>query len=118
MATSLEDRKIFWTNRGITPDGMIHIESDGTSRSYTDEEFEQWCLDADDPEDVLAQEAIPEQTITAINNRIPEYPKDDWQLYKMVKGFKYLRDNGTDIGPDMDEVVDAVYAVKAKYPKA
>lgn len=118
MAYTLEQRKKFWRDRGNNPETMIHIEADGTARPYTEEEFEQWCIDAIDPEELLAEEAIPEQTKEAVKNRIPEYPKDDWQLYSLVKGFKHLRDQGIDIGPDAGAVVDAVYAVKAKYPKA
>jgi hypothetical protein len=118
MATSLEDRKTFWRGRDITPEGLIHIESDGTARSYTEEEFEQWCLDADDPEEVTYRESIPEETKIALTNRIPEYPKLDEQVECIYKAFKYLKDNGTDLGPDGNAYVEAIDAVKAKYPKA
>jgi len=118
MAYTLEQKIEFWRGRGMSPENMTHIEADGTARPYTEKEFEQWCLDAIEPEELLAEEAIPAQTKEAISNRIPAYPKNDWQLYRLVKGFKYLRDQGIDIGPDAGAVVDAVYAVKAKYPKA
>lgn len=44
------------------------------------------------------------------------WPKDD-QLDAIYKGFKYLRANGTDIGPDAGAWVDHIDAVKAQFPK-
>lgn len=45
------------------------------------------------------------------------YLPKDVQMDAIFKGFKYLRDHGTDIGPDADEWVDHCISVKAQFPK-
>lgn len=46
-----------------------------------------------------------------------EYPRVGPSLDAIMKTFKYLRDNGIDIGPDGNVWVDACLEVKNKIPK-
>jgi Asp-tRNA(Asn)/Glu-tRNA(Gln) amidotransferase B subunit len=114
--TTLEEKIAFYADRGVTPETTIHVDAEHPEgRSMTYEEFVDYLSVMPDPDTVLTEP--PEELKQCWRNRIPEYPKDQWQMEMMVKGFEYLKNNGVDIGPDAGSLVDAVRAVKDKYPK-
>lgn len=59
-------------------------------------------------------DAVPAQDIK--NTRAAEYPKLGNQLDQIGKALKYLKDNGTDIGPDGEELVNTLQDVKTNNP--
>jgi len=58
-----------------------------------------------------------ENLFTHREKRGPEYPNHKDQLDYIMKGFKYLYDQGIDVGPDIKEWLNKCLAVKEKYPK-
>jgi len=115
MAT-LEEKIAFYAERGLTRENSIAVDPDHPDgRMMTQEEFLDYLSVQPDPEEVAAQPS--DELMECWQKRIPEYPKDQWQIFRLVKALTYMFDNGVDIGPEGEELVEAVRAVKLKYPK-
>ncbi len=53
-----------------------------------------------------------------IRDRSRSYPVTDDQIDAIYKGFKYLKENGTDIGPDASAWVQSIEDIKTNFPKS
>lgn len=114
MATEAEILAHLSAN-SITKETLVHLNSDGTTRSYTEEEWDdyvaQYPLDA-----INAYSAVSDAKRAVLNARIDAYPKTDPQFDAIFHGFKTLMDNGTDIGTEATAWVNSIQAVKDANP--
>lgn len=117
MAT-LAEKKAFLASRGITAATMV-VAVNSDTRSMTDSEFDDYVdRFVSDPEEIIARESVDPMVVNAWKNgRITEYPKTDPQLDAIFHGFKTLRSEGINIGPEASAWVDYVQSIKDKYPK-
>ena len=105
------EKVAFYKARGHSPSDHTHIESDGTSRVWTEAEWEDHIIEHMPHPDVYNID------LSYIGKRREEYPSEEEQLDAFYKSLKYMKDRGTDIGPDGDSIVLKIAAVKEKYPK-
>lgn len=64
-----------------------------------------------------ATEASSGQSLNYRDNRRYAYPSVGDQFDTIAKTLKYLWDNGADIGPDGEALVNQLIAVKDRFPK-
>jgi len=64
-----------------------------------------------------ATEESSEQSLNYRDNRRYAYPSAGDQLDVITKTLKYMWDNGADIGPDGEALVNQLIATKDRFPK-
>ena len=116
MSTDIQLKKEYYASIGITAN-TTPIVVGGVSRPATQEEFESLLSSWSSPQEHIKIQAQISANTEYKSQRIPFYPHEEEQIDAIYKGFKYLSDNGTDIGPDCQEWVDTLTEIKTKYPK-
>ena len=112
LRTLTDAEKIsFYKGRGHKAADMTHVEANGQTRSWTEEEFEDHILEH------MPHPDIYEQDLSYIGKRREEYPDEVEQLDALWKMVAHLKANGTDIGTEAQEILDIIEAAKLKYPK-
>ena len=112
LRTVADSEKIaFYKARGHSPSDHTHIESDGTSRVWTEAEWEDHIIEHMPHPDVYNID------LSYIGKRREEYPSEEEQLDAFYKSLKYMKDRGTDLGPDGEAMILKIAPVKEKYPK-
>ena len=112
LRTLTDAEKIsFYKGRGHKAADMTHVEANGQTRSWTEEEFEDHILEH------MPHPDIYEQDLSYIGKRREEYPDEVEQIDALWKMAKHLKANGTDIGTDAQAMLDIIEAAKVKYPK-
>ena len=81
--------------------------------SQTDYDF--WLAEQPEPEEHALREN--EELSKTYSLRQQFYPREEDQVHAIISAFAYLKSKGTDVGPDMDKLLDLFAAVKAKFPK-
>ena len=112
LRTLTDAEKIsFYKGRGHKAADMTHVEANGQTRSWTEEEFEDHILEH------MPHPDIYNVDLSYIGKRREEYPDEVEQLDALWKMVKHLKENGTDIGADAQAILDSIAASKLKYPK-
>ena len=112
LRTITDAEKIsFYKSRGHKAADMTHVEANGQTRSWTEEEFEDHILEH------MPHPDIYEQDLSYIGKRREEYPDEVEQLDALWKMVAHLKANGTDIGTEAQAILDIIEAAKVKYPK-
>lgn len=109
---SLEEKKKWYAEvKGLTKETLFTCDAlTGEKIPYTEEEFDDYIEHCDHP-DYDARWTRHE------GHRRSKYPEKDDQIDAIWKTFRYLSDNGVDLGPDGKEMLDTIFAIKEKYPK-
>ncbi|AMO43119.1 hypothetical protein R1080702_110 [Cyanophage S-RIM32] len=105
-----EEKLNFYWNIGDRPENYTHVNSDGTERQYTREEWEDVILEFRKHPDLY------DKDLSYIGKRREQYPDEVEQIDSIWKILSYMRDNGVDLGPEGD-MLDTILSVKASIPK-
>ena len=107
---SREEKFNFYWNLGDRPENYIHVEGDGTERSFTREEWEELIWEHRRHPD------LHNVDLSYIGKRREMYPAEVEQIDSIWKIFSYMRDNGADLGPE-SSMLDQIMGVKASIAK-
>ena len=100
------------------------VKRDGEGNVIERSRFEtpectEW-IDSNHPDDLSFVRGVAESKYPINNyrdNRTIEYPSKGDQLDAIAKCLKYMWDNGVDIGPDGEALVNQLTSIKDKHPK-
>ena len=104
------EKLAYYFQKGDRPELYTHVESDGTERPYTREEWEDLILNHRRHPD------IDEVDLSYIGKRREQYPDETEQLDTIWKILKHLKENGVDLGPH-GSMVDDIFGVKDRFRK-
>lgn len=116
MSTDIQLKKEYYASIGITANNTTIVDGN-ISRSATEKEFEQLLSSWSSPEEHIQIQSQISANTAYKGQRIPLYPHEEEQIDAIYKGFKYLSDNGTDIGPECQAWIDTITEIKTKYPR-
>ena len=105
-----EEKLNFYWNSGDRPENYKHINSDGTERPYTREEWEDLIWEHRRHPDLY------DTDLSYIGKRREQYPDETEQIDSIWKILSHLRENGLDLGPE-SSMLDTIIAVKQNIPK-
>ena len=107
---SKAEKLAYYYQQGDRPENYTHVESDGTERPYTMEEWEDVILNHRRHPD------LDKVDLSYIGKRREQYPDETEQLDSIWKILSHLKENGVDLGPEGD-MADTIRGIKERIKK-
>jgi len=101
----------FYRDLGFSEYQHNHVESDGTVRTWTREEWEENVVE------FWRHPDLHEKDLSYIAKRRELYPDEVEQLDVIWKILSHLRKNGIDLGEEGSKMLDRIELIKSSIPK-